>query len=533
MEPERRKELGSYYTAPVVVRVLTAWAMHRPRQRVMDPSCGDARFLLAAAEHGPAQLIGCDLDAEAVTLARASLRGTAADIIHGDFFALPPSRTGPVDLVIGNPPFIRYQRFVGKTRDAALRSAAKAGVQLTHLTSSWAPFLLHATHFLAEGGALAMVIPAESTQTRYGVPTLQAIARRFADTRLVTFESNLFDDVQAETYLLLADGYGETNNKIDVYSVRDLAELERLVPGGLPTLAVAADEGTLSFNEAFLLPAERACWRRVRAAAHVRRVGVLGTIANGYVSGSNAFFHCTAGEAAKRGLPPDWLRPTVRNARSLTGLHIGYEDLQAMEHAGRAHHLIVPDAKPSLAALEAFRLEGEHGGVSSRYKCRTRKPWWRVPTPPLADVICGYMIGQRPRAVVNRVQAAYTNALHGIRVAPGVLPVQLALSFYSSLTHLSLEIEGRTYGGGVLKIEPGELAHVRLPWPAIEPAELGRAAAEIDGLLRSGQYELAVARTDDLLLRQGLDWDDETIRLVRAARERLTSRRSKRTRASR
>jgi hypothetical protein len=98
---------------------------------VMDPSCGDGRFLAAAACRGAERLIGCDLDAEALDSARASLAtATVSASWHwGDFFLVTPDRLGPVDLIIGNPPFIRYQRFSGESRSRALASALRVGAR--------------------------------------------------------------------------------------------------------------------------------------------------------------------------------------------------------------------------------------------------------------------------------------------------------------------------------------------------------------------------------------------------------------------
>ena len=47
--------------------------------------------------------------------------------------------------MIGNPPFVRYQAFAGAARAKGIAAALAQGVRLTALTSSWAPFVVHAT----------------------------------------------------------------------------------------------------------------------------------------------------------------------------------------------------------------------------------------------------------------------------------------------------------------------------------------------------------------------------------------------------
>jgi adenine-specific DNA-methyltransferase len=133
----------------------------------MDPSCGDGRFLARAVELGASRLVGCDLDPEAIARSRRSLERETGDLslFHSDFFSLDPAVCGTVDLVVGNPPFVRFQHFSGESRSRALQSALRVGARLTRLTALWAPFLLHALQFLRPGGAMGMVVPAELART--------------------------------------------------------------------------------------------------------------------------------------------------------------------------------------------------------------------------------------------------------------------------------------------------------------------------------------------------------------------------------
>jgi hypothetical protein len=70
----------------------------------------------------------------------------------------------------------------------------------------------------------------------------------------------------------------------------------------------------------------------------------------------------------------------------------------------------------------------------------------------------------------------------------------------SSITLLSAEIEGRAYGGGVLKLETKEAE--RLLVPVGSPAQVERLEAvfaDIDALVRVGDIETAARTADDAL----------------------------------
>lgn len=76
------------------------------------------------------------------------------------------------------------------------------------------------------------------------------------------------------------------------------------------------------------------------ALPQVRRLGTLGSLADGRVTGDDDFFHRTRKTAIRRGLPETWLRPAARSSRSLKGALVTRQDMDSLEEAGAAHHLL-------------------------------------------------------------------------------------------------------------------------------------------------------------------------------------------------
>ncbi|MEE8142593.1 MAG: hypothetical protein V3T77_05795, partial [Planctomycetota bacterium] len=350
------------------------------------------------------------------------------------------------------------------------------------------------------------------------------------------FEHNLFVEAQEETLLLLAAGYGESSGSVQLVPLKSAEDLERSLPAGFP-LSLSGG-GATRFAEAFLTQSERRAWSEAREQIPTVTVGSLGILSNGYVTGDNQFFHRTRAEARETGYPERWLRPSARQSRSLKGLVYTAADIAQLEADGKAHHLVVPedvvsdDIVPEVNsdALAHFLHEGEARGVPRRFKCRTRQPWWKVPGLGICDVLFSYMSGDRPRAAVNTTRALYTNTLHGLRVRAGIDPLRVALFFHSTLTLLSLEIEGRSYGGGILKVEPTEMQRVRLAWPEPHETVLDAHARKVDRKLRAGHYEQAVRLVDEMLLLEMLGLSESLVDELSCGRQRLVMRRKARSR---
>ncbi len=174
---EGRKRLGQVFTPDEVARTLVQWVVRRKTDRLLDPSCGDGRFL---AYHAPST--GIELDPRNAALAQERVPG--ASIYLADFFRWASTATCRFEAAAGNPPFIRYQHFAGETRELALELAHKLGVNISGLASSWAAFLVVTAGLLKPGGRMAFVVPAEIGHAPYASPVLGYLCSRFQQVRI-------------------------------------------------------------------------------------------------------------------------------------------------------------------------------------------------------------------------------------------------------------------------------------------------------------------------------------------------------------
>jgi hypothetical protein len=500
---QEAKARGAFYTPRELTRFLTRWAIRGADDRVLEPGCGDGAFITAASRRFmdlgvddlAGRLFGVEREPDEAQKARAL--APSASVLTSDFFDVEPTSLPAMDAVIGNPPYIRYHGFTGADRDKGLSRARLQGVELTRLASSWAHFVVHSVAFLGPAGRLGLVLPAELLHTDYGQPVRDLLLRRFGSVIVVAFDRGVFNDAQVDAVLLLASADDRRGLRVvrlpderalDALDVDAYADLATLKP--MPRWSGAVDVGAGSVYEALL------------ASGAAVPLGVLASVDIGFVSGANDFFILSREDAELRGLPGDILTPTMRRPGDIPGLLASDGDVRLLLDLARR-------PEPSDGHVLAYLEEGKTSGVALRYKCRVRRPWYAVPLPrSKPDAFLPYMTHLGPRLIVNDVGAWSSNLLHGVTLGLLAPPVRaLAAAVASSITLLSAEIEGRAYGGGVLKLETKEAE--RLLVPAVSPSQIEQLEAafpEIDRLIRVRDVETAAKVADG-----ALDIDHERI----------------------
>lgn len=545
-----RKSRGAFFTPPKIAEFLSSWAIGgKANARVLDPTCGEAVFLLAAASRLRSlgaqgdlrdQLFGVDLHEDSLDVAARLLKAdhdASATLLAKDFSLLDtPDRLGHelplMDAVIGNPPFIRYQEHRGDSRKRAAAAALAQGVRLSGLASSWAPLLVHASGFLKEDGRLAMVLPAELLTVHYAEPVRRWLQRRFAAVRLVFFERLQFNGAEEQVVLLAAEGSGgcKSFTLLHVNDAADLAHLHVLDPLG----AEPASQG--KWTDLLLTLRQRQAFQRA-ASEHFRSLSEYGSPELGTVTGANGFFTLSEPTRKKFRLPERFLKPiSPPGTKHLTRTTFTKGQWEELRCTGQRVWLLHPDtADPSRlpSSLRKYLQHGEDLGVNSAYKCAIRPVWWIPPAVSPPDLFFTYMSHWFPRLVTNLAGVGFVNSMHGVRLrdAPAMAKRALPLLSMNSVTLLGAEIYGRSYGGGVLKMEPREAASLPVPQPELLEkawARIGPRRTSLDRALARGRWRDVQDVVDDALLKEGLGMSRVEVSSLREAGEALRLRRTRR-----
>jgi hypothetical protein len=530
-----RKARGAFFTPPEITRYLAQWAVRAPGDRVFEPSAGEAAFLVAAAcrladlgADAPV-LDGVEIHPASARAARARVAeaGATARIRTADFFAVDPQPS--YTAVIGNPPYIRYQDFRGQARAQSRRAALQAGVSLSGLASSWAAFTVHAALFLQPGGRMALVLPAELLSVNYAAPVRQFLFDRFATVELVMFDEQVFPGAEADVVLLLADGFGGGPSG---HAVIHRARNAQSLTSELAQRHWAPTDPSDKWVSGLVGAAPVGQLHALADSGRFVTLDRWGDTTLGMVTGNNGFFALSPARVRELGLrPADLLPLSPPGSAHLRGLTLTTAQLTRLGQDGKAVHLFRP-ADAGSAAAQRYIAAGHAAGVHLAYKCRVRTPWFAVPLLPPAHLLLTCMNADTPRLVTNRAGAHHLNSVHGVYLHDGLATLGqdlLPLAALNSATVLHAEIVGRSYGGGILKLEPREADRWLVPSAELIDTRAGELRAvrrTVAGLLSRGRLLDAVHAVDTAL---GLGDMDS----IRAARDSLASRRAVRSRRAR
>jgi adenine-specific DNA methylase len=496
----------------------------------------------ANPENIASQITAIELFSEEASKARKALSALTKhhtrDAIHtGDFFAwLQPKTTGQYTVAVGNPPFVRYQSIPEPSRSLAMGLMEEAGLKPNKLTNFWVPFVVGVTRVLAPGGRLGLVIPAEILQVFYAAQLRAYLMDMFESIQVYTCNDLVFQDAEQEVVVLLASGKrsasgGGHHCRINVVQRKSQAEL---VSESAPLQADSRESKKVVSRDSekwlkYLLSSREIDFMRELRGKNpaVTRLSSHASVDVGIVTGKNEFFVLSRSQVATLGLH-EYVRPIVSKAIQLEGAVLTKKDMQALCKSDQRVFLLYLNDLPRVSlssSLLSYISAGEKSGVHSGYKCSIRKPWYTVPDGWEPSCFLFRQIHGFPRIVINEAEATATDTIHRLTCrgeANAIVP-----QLYNHLFAASAEIQGRSYGGGVLELEPSEAESL------LVPKAIGSALpiSEVDKLIRMGNLNAVLEQHDRMILRENLGLTVSECRLLseiwKKMRDRRHARRSK------
>lgn len=499
--------------------------------RILEPSAGDGAFIrglernrllaqrtskLDAIELIPTEAARCGAELERC--------GVAGTVRTGSAIPWASASSETYEVAVGNPPYVRFQFVPDSDRAATSSLEARIGVSFGGVSNLWLPVLLGALDRLVAGGAFAFIIPAECfTGISAGV-LRKWLVQNTRELRFDLFPPGSFPSVLQEVVIL-------SGCRVERSDMPTECEIREHRVDSTFSSAVHQIPPNAAPWTKYLLPKDGI--DALEEASALSEVWALGSIAKfevAAVTGANDFF--SVDEATLRDFDlSTWSTPLLPRLRHAEGLRYTVVDHRAASDSGAKTHLLDfsadrPDPSESHRAV-AYLTDGETQGLPERYKCRIREPWYRVPFIRPGRLMMSKRSHHYPKVIVNDAGVVTTDTIYRGSMIGFFAGREddLAAAFHNSLTLLTAEVEGRSFGGGVLELVPSEVARLVVPLPIGFGMELERldAVARTDGAKGTG--EALVHDTDQLLVKADIGFSTDLMERLHAARLSLLQRR--------
>lgn len=520
---EYNKLRGGYYTPSEITEFICNWVIDKNTTNILEPSCGDGAFIKSLCEIMQSKksnnILGIELDK--IEAKKASKYN--ANIINEDFFSYYEKEIlnkRKFDCVVGNPPFIRYQNFNKEYREKALELLEKFNIKLNKLTNIWLPFLILASYSLEDSGRLGMVIPSELLQVDYAAEGRKFLSKYFDRITIINFKKLLFENAQQEVIILLAEK--KTDKKgIRTIELENLDSLNKLSADDINKLEIKLlKETDEKWTRYYLTNEELKLLEKIDNIKKISKTTDLFEINVGLVTGENDFFLLNRDDVNKNKLN-DNVDMIVGRSEQLTGVILDKDKFDILAEKGKKVFLFSPQNGELDKNSKKYVRYGEQQEVNKGYKCRIRKKWYIVPKAWSAEAFILRQVHRYPKMIYNPTHILNTDTIHKVRFKEGVNAENVISAFINSYTFVLCELNGRSYGGGVLTFEPNEIRKLKIPIINSEKLDLRR----IDRYIENNKIEDVLNENDRVLLKEGMQLSEEEIVTLKNIWKKLSQRR--------
>lgn len=533
-DSSEQKLRGAYYTPLQLSNAMVNLCASENIHTVLEPSCGDGVFLDSLRQLNLIEQIGT-IDAveiepdEAEKVQRNYHTYQNLHVLNEDFFEFYSRMVDAqtqYDLILGNPPYIRYQYLTETQRELQSNILTSHGMKANKLINAWVAFLVACVQLLSENGRIAFVIPAEILQVAYAEDLRLFLSEHLAKITLITFEQLVFPDIEQEVVVFIGEK-GSVEKGIRIIEMSDLSGFDKLdlQQNGFQKMQHVKEKWTRYFTTA----KEMELIQTIRTDKRFARFADYGIINVGITTGNNGYFSISEEVCDEYDLESVTL-PLIGRSSHAHGIFFTDEDWKKNKASGKNARLVnFPDIliEDYPEQHKAYIALGEANGENVGYKCSIRDRWYIVPSVWVPDAFFFRRNNFYPKFVLNLCNAVSTDTMHRMKFNSDVKPENILLAYYNSISFAFTEICGRSYGGGVLEILPGEMGNIMLPkLDAIDEETCRSLLKRIDTVVREGDdIEKALDIVDKEILVDALGIEAEWCEKCRAIWKKMQRRR--------
>ncbi|WP_168397991.1 Eco57I restriction-modification methylase domain-containing protein [Acinetobacter indicus] len=440
--------------------------------KLLEPSIGTGSFVLSLLDSLPKDLnidriIGVEKDPVIGEASRDFYKNLSInlDYIVDDFTSLAPIQQ--VNLILANPPYVRHH-YIPNKLELGIKVFDEIGIKVSGLAGLYIYFILLSHKWLENEGIACWLIPSEFLDVNYGNKLKEYLLKQVTTLKIHRFDtaqSKFSDALVSSTVIWYKNALPSKDHHINFTFGESISA---------PTLSKEVSSDVL-LNERK--------WSRfpqndVRQNVDFPTLKDYFRVSRGIATGENTFFILNKDEILERNLPLEQFRPILPRPKELKSLYITADEqgfpLLEKPLFVLDTNLEIDEIKTAYPSLYDYLQEGIDKEVHKRHLCKKRKAWYFQEQRKSSAFYCSYMgrskeSGKSPfKFLFNESKAIVNNSYLILYPLPNLEKLlcdkpHLAKEIVNKLNSLDSALmmdEGRTYGGGMQKIEPKELGNV-------------------------------------------------------------------------
>lgn len=530
-----KKNTGSFYTPDYLSHFVVRRAFHSIKSQksgtkginILEPSAGDGSFVNAILKNfsilkqKELELNIVEINKNELDKIRKIELPSMVKAIYDRADFLKKNFEHKFDLIAGNPPYIKKNSLSPEQQELSKRILIDFKVTNPTPYNIWTSFLLSSILKLKEEGILALILPSEFLQVKFAIELRKIVMENFERLEIFTFDDLLFECEGQKTIALF--GYKKSDSPGVFYcNIKDKSELFDETFNLKQNSKLISS--SMKWTHHFLSSSEIELLNKVKD--RLQKIEDYSTVSAGIVTAANDFFIVNEKTTKKYNLKNHTLRIIQKGFHVNGGIRFLNEDFKSLKITDTPCYLINFNGKNVInrKAIEYIGI-GEERQIHMRFKCLQRKKWFQVPN--ISTIPEGFFFKRShlyPKLLKNDAKVFVTDSGYKVNMKKGFKIESLIYSFYNSLTLTFAELNGRTYGGGVLELTPNEFKRLPIPYFRIEK---GLFLEFADNFKKKSSIEEILKKQDKIILGTLLNLNEEEITKIQLIRSKLIRNRLK------